>query len=171
MDQTFVLSNICPQNPWLNRNYWSKLESFVRRLISDSYFDEVHTITGPLFLPDEEGWVKYPVIGKNKVAVPTHFYKVIAAQKANDTYLGAFLIPNHEFPEDKPLMDFVVPVRTIEEQSGHRFFPKLTRPNELKLLRSRNKTKSVEKELCTEVECSLVIRKTKNAINRKAKQD
>jgi DNA/RNA endonuclease G (NUC1) len=51
MEETFLLSNIVPQDSSLNRGFWSKtLERFVRELASR--FDEVHTITGPLFVPE-----------------------------------------------------------------------------------------------------------------------
>jgi len=51
MDETFLLSNICPQNPQFNRGYWAKLEKFVRNLTKTSTV--VHVVTGPLFLPQE----------------------------------------------------------------------------------------------------------------------
>jgi len=42
MDDTFVLSNVIPQDPALNRGFWSKtLERFVRDLTN--VFDEVST--------------------------------------------------------------------------------------------------------------------------------
>ena len=40
----------------------------------------VYVVTGPLYLPRQEPdgklYVKYQVIGKNQVSVPTHFFKV-----------------------------------------------------------------------------------------------
>lgn len=79
MGETFLLSNICPQNPQFNRVYWAKLERHVRDLTKTSTV--FHVVTGPLFLPkeSEDGtrWVKYQVIGNGDVAVPTHFFKVI----------------------------------------------------------------------------------------------
>ena len=43
-------------------------------------YTDVEVISGPPFLPIER-YVKYQVIGKSDVAVPTHFFKVIIAHK------------------------------------------------------------------------------------------
>mmetsp|Transcript_12513 Transcript_12513/g.14599 ORF Transcript_12513/g.14599 Transcript_12513/m.14599 type:complete len:176 (-) Transcript_12513:879-1406(-) len=169
MNSSFILSNICPQHPWLNRNYWSWFESFIRQLVLNSIFEEVHVVTGPLFLPNDEGWVKYKVIGNNNVAVPTHFYKIVVAQKANEVFQGGFLIPNSTFPEGRALIDFVVPIETIEQHSGHKFFPFLKdnfqflrlHPNE----KQRQRKSLPEKHLCSEVECGLVKERATNILN------
>jgi DNA/RNA endonuclease G (NUC1) len=49
IDSSFILSNISPQHPALNREYWSGLERFARH--TTRFFDEVFVLTGPLFLP------------------------------------------------------------------------------------------------------------------------
>lgn len=75
MADTFYMTNVCPQCPQLNRGYWSKLEKHVRNLTKQ--YANVHVVTGPLYLPYTDGdgkrYVKYQVIGKNDVAIPTHF--------------------------------------------------------------------------------------------------
>lgn len=52
-DESFLLSNVCPQHPRLNRTFWRKLESWTRSLTG--VFDEVHVVSGPLFLPQLVG--------------------------------------------------------------------------------------------------------------------
>lgn len=50
---TFTLTNVCPQDPSLNRNLWNQLEQWVRRLVRRDC-DSIHSIyvvTGPLWLP------------------------------------------------------------------------------------------------------------------------
>ncbi len=78
MADTFFMSNMSPQDPKFNRGYWANLEKYVRDLTKECRTLEV--FTGPLYLPVEEAdgkrYVKYQVIGKNDVAVPTHFFKV-----------------------------------------------------------------------------------------------
>ena len=121
MDDTFALSNMCPQvGEGFNRDYWAHFEDFCRRLTN--HYPSVRIVTGPLYLPkrDADGkWrVSYEVIGQPpNVAVPTHFYKVIFAEdgKPNgQVSLGAFVLPNAKIPNDKPLTDFEVPVEAIE---------------------------------------------------------
>ena len=50
MDETFYLTNMCPQvGDGFNRDYWSHFEDFVRRLTNQ--YDDVRVMTGPLYLP------------------------------------------------------------------------------------------------------------------------
>ena len=85
VSDTFFLSNICPQDPAFNRGYWLKLEKHIRNLTQE--YQTIEIYTGPLFMPqeDKEGnrIVLYRVIGKNDVAVPTHFYKVLFLHSTN----------------------------------------------------------------------------------------
>uniref|UniRef100_A0ABI0P382 Endonuclease n=1 Tax=Bos taurus TaxID=9913 RepID=A0ABI0P382_BOVIN len=86
MDDTFYLSNVAPQVPHLNQNAWNNLEKYSRSLTRT--YQNVYVCTGPLFLPrteaDGKSYVKYQVIGKNHVAVPTHFFKVLILEAAGD---------------------------------------------------------------------------------------
>ncbi|TKX19073.1 mitochondrial nuclease [Elsinoe australis] len=154
MDDTFSLSNMCPQvGDGFNRDYWAHFEDFCRRLTSR--YPSVRVVTGPLYLPKREHdgkWrVSYEVIGSPpNVAVPTHFYKVIYAEDGRadgNVALGAFVLPNAEIDNRKPLSDFEVPVEAVERASGLEF---------VKLLPA-----SRRKKLCADVSCALVVREYK----------
>lgn len=121
MDDTFALSNMCPQvGEGFNRDYWAHFEDFCRRLTLS--YPSVRIVTGPLYLPKREAdgkWrVSYEVIGSPpNVSVPTHFYKVIYGEKGpngSPVSLGAFVLPNAHIANDKPLTDFEVPVEAVE---------------------------------------------------------
>ncbi|KAH0538282.1 nuclease [Glutinoglossum americanum] len=152
MDETFYLTNMCPQvGDGFNRDYWSHFEDFCRRLTKT--YPSVRIVTGPLYLPrrdpaDGKWRVSYEVIGNPpNVAVPTHFYKVIFAEDGKtggSVSLGAFVLPNARIPNEKPLADFEVPVEAVERASGLEFAGKLP------TLR--------RKRLCAEVECSIIVR-------------
>ncbi|RVX73683.1 hypothetical protein B0A52_02573 [Exophiala mesophila] len=154
MDSTFVLSNMCPQvGEGFNRDYWAHFEDFCRNLAHK--YPSVRIITGPLYLPkrdDRDGkWrVSYEVIGSPpNVAVPTHFYKIIYAEEAQNSpigkvALGAFVLPNAEIPNSKSLADFEVPLEAVERASGLVFADKL--PIERR------------KRLCGEVRCEIIVR-------------
>ncbi|KAK8202269.1 nuclease [Zalaria obscura] len=124
MDDTFALSNMCPQvGEGFNRDYWAHFEDFCRRLTAN--YPSVRIVTGPLYLPKREAdgkWrVSYEVVGNPpNVAVPTHFYKVIFAEDGKtggNVSLGAFVLPNAVISNDKPLKDFEVPVEAVERQA------------------------------------------------------
>lgn len=152
MDQTFLLTNMCPQvGDGFNRDYWAHLEDFCRRLTNS--YPSVRIVTGPLYLPrrdpvDNKWRVSYEVIGNPpNVAVPTHFYKVIFAEDGKtggNVSLGAFVLPNAEIASKKPLVDFEVPVEAVERASGLEFASKLPVQR--------------RKRLCSEINCSILIR-------------
>jgi len=152
LDQTFLLSNMCPQvGDGFNRDYWAHFEDFCRRLTNN--FPSVRIVTGPLYLPrkdPEDGkWkVSYEVIGNPpNVSVPTHFYKVIFAEDgktSGNVSLAAFVLPNAPIANDKPLKDFEVPIEAVERASGLEFAGRLP-------LQRR-------KRLCEEVHCTVIVR-------------
>lgn len=152
MDDTFYLSNMCPQvGEGFNRDYWAHFEDFCRRLTVR--YPSVRIVTGPLYLPkkdpaDNKWYVKYEMIGSPpSVAVPTHFYKVIFAEDGKvggNVAIGAFVLPNAPIANTKPITDFEVPVEAVERASGLEFATKLP------VQRRRR--------LCTDTTCALIIR-------------
>ena len=53
MDDTFALSNMCPQvGEGFNRDYWAHFEDFCRRLTKT--YPSVRIVTGPLYLPKRD---------------------------------------------------------------------------------------------------------------------
>ncbi|KAJ5669018.1 Extracellular Endonuclease subunit A [Penicillium macrosclerotiorum] len=161
MDDTFRLSNMCPQvGEGFNRDYWAHFETFCRDLAKR--YPSVRIVTGPLYLPhrDPDGkWrVNYEVIGNPpNVSVPTHFYKVIYAEDGTNSptskvALGAFVLPNARIPNEKSLSDFEVPLEAVERASGLEFASKLD------LSRRRR--------LCQEVKCEVVVREFNDAKKR-----
>ncbi|KAF2634294.1 hypothetical protein P280DRAFT_474733 [Massarina eburnea CBS 473.64] len=154
MDDTFALSNMCPQvGNGFNRDYWAHFEDFCRRLTKR--YPSVRVVTGPLYLPKKEAdgkWrVNYEVIGNPpNVAVPTHFYKVIFAEDGvpgGKVALGAFVLPNAVIASNKPLTDFEVPVEVVERASGLEFANKLEQAR--------------RKRLCQDTMCSLIVKEYK----------
>ena len=155
MDDTFLLSNIVPQDLDNNGDFWNRTEMYCRDLTKK--FSDVRVISGPLWLPLDDDdkitmdnangiiqqpkmlsngrpckphkTVSYPVIGKNEVAVPTHLYKVVMAedQSLEKPILSAFIVPNQPISKDKTLIDFQVPLSYLESKVGLRFHSRLDR--------------------------------------------
>ena len=129
MNQTFTLANVCPQTPELNRGIWSKLEQYTRAMAQHN--KAVYCISGPLYLPyldtnqdKNKKFIKYQVIGNNNVAVPTHFFKVIAVQRNDNDLLDvkSFVFENSndkKFVEgNQNLNEYLVPCDVIERATG-----------------------------------------------------
>uniref|UniRef100_A0A8B9GH37 Endonuclease n=1 Tax=Amazona collaria TaxID=241587 RepID=A0A8B9GH37_9PSIT len=144
MRDTFYLSNIAPQvDPHLNQNAWNNLEKYSRSLARNN--KNVYVCTGPLFLPrmeaDGKMYVKYQVIGKNNVAVPTHFFKVLILEKeSGEIELRSYVMPNSPVDDKIPLEQFLVPIESIERASGLLFVPNiLKRTSNLKAITAGSK--------------------------------
>ncbi|XP_031165257.1 endonuclease G, mitochondrial [Sander lucioperca] len=129
MQDTFYLSNIAPQNPHLNQKAWNNLEQLCRSL-TKRYLN-VFVCTGPLYLPRQEAdgklYVRYQVLGRNHVAVPTHFFKVLILEQGGGrgVELRSYVLPNEPIDEKIPLERFLVPIETIERASGLQFVPNI----------------------------------------------
>ncbi|KAL3991125.1 DNA/RNA non-specific endonuclease family protein [Acanthocheilonema viteae] len=141
IDQTFLLSNIAPQvGKGFNRDKWNELEKHVRKLVRKH--KNVYICTGPLFLPklEKDGslYIKYKVIGRNNIAVPTHFFKVILIELMDGKFeLEAYILPNAVIPDDTPLTSFMVPLDSIERSAGFLIFDKLPK-NALKKINGKS---------------------------------
>jgi len=121
--ETFLTSNIAPQNHQFNSGIWSTLEQKVRYWANK--YDGVFVITGGVLKGSMES------IGEENVSVPNQFYKVLIDNNSGKTKMIAFLIPHEN--SDKPLYKFVVSVDYIEELTGIDFFPQLDDTIENKL--------------------------------------
>lgn len=118
LQETFVLSNACPQHPSLNRGMWATLEKHIRSQVKEG--TSVEVVSGPLFLAQNQGSsrrVTYSVIGSNDVAVPTHFFKLIYI----DGKPTAYIFPNEKLNKESQLNDYRVSVKELEKSSGLRF--------------------------------------------------
>lgn len=113
MRESFYLSNIVPQKPQLNRGVWKKLEEQIREwALTDS---ALFIITGPVIRKDMKR------MGKNRVAVPDMFYKVIASPYAISPKGIAFLFANKDY-KDTSLERLAISVDSVEKITGIDFF-------------------------------------------------
>ena len=116
MAESFYMSNICPQNPNLNRGDWNDLEEKSRQWAKK--YGAVYIACGPVY---DHGKPKR--IGNNKVAVPDAFYKVILINDSKTPQAIGFLFPNKA--GHKPLKKYIVTVDSVEKRTGIDFFPAL----------------------------------------------
>ena len=118
MIECFFLSNMVPQvGKGMNQGIWKNLEEYIRKWAIDR--DELYIFTGPIY----EGGVT-ETIGKNKVAVPTHLYKIV--YDPNKTEAIAFIMPNEKL-DSKNMPNYIVTIRDVENKTGLDFLSKLDR--------------------------------------------
>jgi endonuclease G len=117
--ETFLMSNVVPQRPDLNRNVWRNLELRVAKRYTKR-FDEVWIITGPIYYRPTH--VKRL---NGHVAVPDAFFKIIFEERAEGVRAEAFIIPQDVNSEER-LQSYLVSIDTIETLTQLNICPQLS---------------------------------------------
>lgn len=111
MSESFLLSNIMPQNSGNNRGIWNVLEGYVRDWAVKH--KELYVITGTIY--DD----KFETIG-NGVGVPTYIYKIIINPITQKSI--AFKFPNVKL-NPNTIGNYIVSIADIESVTGINFEP------------------------------------------------
>jgi endonuclease G len=130
-DETFLTSNISPQNHDFNSGIWNRLEQKTRYWAQK--YDRLYVVTGGILKDNLK------TIGRDHVAVPNYFYKIILDNTEPEIKAIAFLMPNKN--SEKGLYHYVVSIDEIEELTGIDFFSSLPDKLENNLEKSSNYTK------------------------------
>jgi endonuclease G len=132
MRSTFILTNAVPQRPGVNRGKWAQLEGAVHDLTAAQ--GATWIFTGPVFA----GNSPLKSIGPDKVAVPTHTFKVVLLVRENgDKEMFAFVLPNIEKPSGT-ITDYTFSVNQVEKLTGLNFFNAIPSAEQSKLERAIN---------------------------------
>jgi endonuclease G len=114
--ETFLTSNISPQNRDFNGGIWNRLEQKTRYWAKK--YNGLFVVTGGVL---EDG---LPSIGDEGVSVPAEFYKIILDRHEGGYKAIGFLIPNKN--TDESFYEYVVPIDEIEAKTGIDFFPQFS---------------------------------------------
>lgn len=116
MQESFYMSNICPQNQKLNRDDWGDLENECRTWAKK--YRNVYIACGPIY--DSSNPKR---IGQHKVAVPDRFFKVVLIYNRKNPVAMGFLFENKA--GHHKLEKYMVSVDSIETITGLDFFSQL----------------------------------------------
>ncbi|MGM9829272.1 MAG: DNA/RNA non-specific endonuclease [Muribaculaceae bacterium] len=108
MEESFLMTNICPQVKSLNSGIWHRLEQRVREWAARD--SSIIVVCGPIFTPGK------PVeqIGEIGVAVPHRFFKALYAPGRN---IGiAFIFDNDKVKGE--LRKYAVTIDSVERETG-----------------------------------------------------
>ncbi|MDT8389414.1 MAG: DNA/RNA non-specific endonuclease [Lentisphaeria bacterium] len=114
--ETFLMSNIAPQKPALNRGPWKDVEMAVARFYGQSC-GEVWVVTGPIYGKDVDRL-------ESGVAIPEAYYKIIVDEKDGKLRALAFIFSQESKRRQWPRR-CLVSIDTVEDFSGLDFFRKL----------------------------------------------
>ncbi len=116
-EETFLLSNMCPQNPNLNRGDWKEIEIACRKWAQT--YGCVYIVCGPIFFKSQE----HERIGPNKIPVPEAFFKVVFRPDSIDPKGIGFICRNTDGNRKKDF--YVNSIKQVERVTGYKFYPKL----------------------------------------------
>ena len=116
MRESFLFTNICPQNHGLNKYEWNDLEIQCRDWARQ--YGAIDIVCGPLFPTTGE----QKTIGRNRVWVPESFFKVILCRQGKPKAIG-FIYRNEGKKQTRE--EALRSVDEIEALTGIDFFPSL----------------------------------------------
>lgn len=137
MINSYMFSNMTPQECAFNRGTWQVFESLIRHWVSSRA--EVYVITGSVFDRDGNGQRDADTAaqrmrarnGSMRVAVPTHQYKILAAPLPSGFIsVLALMVPNHreKIPQAQIpsfLASDITTIDAIEGVTGLNFFTEM----------------------------------------------
>jgi endonuclease G len=116
--QTFLMSNIAPQSPALNRGVWRDVEHRIAQLWTARY-GEIWVVVGCISSPESN-----ETLNGSDIDVPQQFYQVIVAQEGMDVRALAVLFPqNVKYGEYAAR--YIVSIDELEQLTGLDFLPEL----------------------------------------------
>ena len=124
MEESFLFTNVCPQNHGLNKYEWNDLEILCRDWARE--YGAIDIVCGPLY--SSEGLQK--TIGRNKVWVPDAFFKVILCRQGKPKTIG-FIYRNEG--KKQTMQEAVRTVDEVERLTGIDFFPSLDNDTEVRI--------------------------------------
>lgn len=124
--ETFLMSNITPQRPDLNRKLWRDLEHRVAKRYTKR-FGEVWVITGPIYYRPT-----HVVRLHEHPAIPDAFFKIVFEEHPYGLRAEAFIIPQN-VNGDEPLRPYLVSIDDIETLTGLDFCPSFPEATQVEL--------------------------------------
>ena len=116
MHESFVMTNVCPQDRDMNKNTWNEIEQLCR--IWSREYGAIYIVCGPMYLGNS-----FKSIGQNKIVVPDGFFKVVLRIGAEP--LGIGFICENKSDEDNEIVH-VTTIKTIEDITGYTFWETLS---------------------------------------------
>ena len=115
-EKTFLMTNIAPQRPALNRGPWRELEQRISDLWTARY-GEIWVVVGSV-----SPAATRTTLENAPIDVPERFYMLVVAQDAEGVRALAVMLPQTAAVDDFPVHG-IVTVNELEAATGLRFFP------------------------------------------------
>ena len=116
-EKTFLMTNIAPQRPALNRGPWREMEQRISDLWTARY-GEIWVVVGSISPAPKRTTLK----SDPTIDVPEQYYMLVAAQDADGVRALAVMLPQTASVDDFPVHG-IVTIDELEAATGLRFFP------------------------------------------------
>ncbi len=125
-EETYLMSNVCPQTAELNQGRWEEIEAMEagRTPRPESWaetYSEIWIVTGPIY--DSDITELNTGVG---VEIPDSFFKIIidVDEQSGDLHILSFIMPNTDDANlvGRPLEEYLVIVDEIEQLTDNDFF-------------------------------------------------
>ena len=122
---TFLMSNIVPQKPSLNRGIWKKLESKI--FDYSNKFEEIWIITGPIYDKDKTflADVNDKVLKEKRIEIPDAFYKIVV-DEIDGKYRSLSFVFYQNSNKSTTFKNGLTSIDIIEKQTNLNFFPNMS---------------------------------------------
>lgn len=116
MWDTFLMTNMVPQDQNLNDGDWNEIELKCRKWAKE--FGDIYIVCGPL--PYKKPWT---TIGEKQIVVPNALFKVVLCLSGSTPKAIGFVYKN--IAQDNPKSSYANSLKQVERLSGIKFFPSL----------------------------------------------
>lgn len=160
--ETFLMSNVVPQLPDLNRGPWKNLEIILRKIVALPDIHEAIVVCGPCWSLFEQELLRRPdEPARDVIPIPVSFFKTVLLHSAS----GRLDLITFDFgpcrletlSEDEPddwgfLLDYeIVPTSEIESRTGLRLFPDLVSERIEKQRGDISQSEDLFRDLCDKI--------------------
>ena len=123
---TFLMTNISPQSPNLNRDTWEKLESYCRKLVTEG--NELYIIAGAYGSGGQGSKGTAHTIANGSITVPARYWKVVVVLPIGDedvtridhnTRIIAVDMPNTQTVNTYDWKHYRISIDAIEAVTGY----------------------------------------------------
>lgn len=128
--RAFLMSNVAPQAPQLNRRIWLLLEREHKEIVNNPKYgiEEIWIIAGTVF--EENAETKFVSDG---VGIPDAFFKIVAWFNSNGTLeVRSYLFPQNSSSKD--LTSYLTTLNEIECKTGLCFFPLMPEAQKMQIM-------------------------------------
>lgn len=112
-EESFLLSNICPQNRSFNAGSWASTEKFARRIAKR--YETAFIICGPIVTINQ-----YGTLGMPHIVIPDAFFKAVLVKKGQAYSAIAFVMKNS--PEIQNIRQCSMSIDDLERIIGRDLF-------------------------------------------------